>query len=135
MTSLFYWAYTMLSKVPSFWGLCGACANSRNQAHLQCGLGSRLYWMQQHTSKRVERYMFLIWNMIGVCVHTVVCLLKCMSIFHVRDTQFSTLLFMCCKDSANFSTVEPRLSEHLMSPPYLDGRDIWIPECATPISN
>ncbi len=32
----------MLSGVPSFWGLCGACANSRYQAHLQCGLGSRL---------------------------------------------------------------------------------------------
>ncbi len=32
----------MLSGVPSFWGFIGACANSRYQAHLQCGLGSRL---------------------------------------------------------------------------------------------
>ncbi len=32
----------MLSGVPSCWGLCGACANSRYQAHLQWGLGSRL---------------------------------------------------------------------------------------------
>ena len=50
-----------------------------------------------------------------------------MSIFSVREhTVLNTFIR---KDSANSSTVEPRLSEHLMSPPYLDGRDIWIPEC------
>ena len=34
----------MISRVPSFWGLCGACANSRYQAlsSRKSGLGSRL---------------------------------------------------------------------------------------------
>ena len=32
----------MFSKLPSFWVIGGACANSRYQAHLQCGLESRL---------------------------------------------------------------------------------------------
>ncbi len=41
VTSLLYWAYTMLS-----WVIGSACANSRYQAHRQCGLESKLdHWL------------------------------------------------------------------------------------------
>ncbi len=42
VTSFLLSINTIVSELPTFWVIGGACANSRYQAHLQCGLGSRL---------------------------------------------------------------------------------------------